>query len=654
MPPSTTASGLPFDTMNETADPRNDFKEFAWGRWVDQNPIPDEYPAWGVFYKLRDDVLANLRALCDELAEKKQSLEAGTPSAQIAQFWGTALDEDAVEAGGTEALNPLFARIDAVDSVDAFIEAVAFLQSKGLQCLFGLTVVPDFKQSEILRVLVAQGGLGLPDRDYYTEEDKAPLLQAYRDHIAHTWDLLYGGNSSSDGAFVSETVVTIESKLANVSRTRTAMRDVVSLYNKRTETDLTAAPFPWTAVFRGLGTCVPEMAIEATPEFFTFLVADLTPETLPQYKTYAKWHILHQLLPYLPAQYVNANFTFSQKLSGTKELAPRWKRVVETLNNSCGDLLGAVYCERYFNATAKDAMLELVGYLKLALREKILALEWMTDATKAKSIEKLDAFQAKVGYPDKWVDLSSIQLTGTYADMVLELQRFQFHDLFGRANKPAEKWRWEMPPQVVNAYYHPMYNEIVFPAAILQLPAFSLDRDAAMNFGAIGAVIGHEMTHGFDDQGRKFDARGNMTEWWTPADVEAFNARTKVVVDQFNGYKILGKSVNGQMTLGENIADIGGLKIAYRAMELYFADHTKPGEIDGFTPEQRFFLAWSQFWASHARDEQALKLLSVDVHSPGELRSYVPLKNLPEFYKAFHVEEGHKMFLPVDERAAVW
>ncbi|RQM10476.1 hypothetical protein B5M09_006674 [Aphanomyces astaci] len=610
MPPSTTPlyTGLPLDTMNQTADPREDFKEFAWGHWIEKNPIPDEYPSWGTFLQLRDSVLANLRSLCDELADKKSSLEPGTPSAQIAQFWGTALDEEAVEASGTVALNTLFARVDAADSVDSFIEAVTYLQSKGVGSLFDLTVVPDFKQSDILRVLVSQGGLGLPDRDYYTEADKAPLLQAYRDHITRTWNLLHGDDS---GAAVAETVVALETKLALVSRTRTAMRDLASLYNNRTEVELRASAFPWVAAFRGLGASVPEFVIEATPEFFSHVVSDLTAESLPQYKTYAKWHVLHQLLPYFPSQYVDANFAFSQKLSGTKELAPRWKRVVEVLNTSCGDLLGAVYCDRYFTSSAKEAMLELVGYLKLALREKIDALDWMTPATKLKSIEKLDSFRAKVGYPDQWIDLSSIELAGTYADMVLELHRFGFADLFGRANKPPEPWRWEMPPQVVNAYYHPMYNEIVFPAAILQSPAFN-------------------------------------------EDVEAFNARTKVVVDQFNGYEILGKSVNGQMTLGENIADIGGLKIAFRAMELYFGDHPKPGLIDGFSPEQRFFLSWSQFWASHARDEQALKLLSVDVHSPGQLRSVAPLKNLPEFYKAFNVGEGHGMYLPKEQRAAVW
>ncbi|RHY76678.1 hypothetical protein DYB34_007325 [Aphanomyces astaci] len=610
MPPSTTPlyTGLPLDTMNQTADPREDFKEFAWGHWIEKNPIPDEYPSWGTLLLLRDSVLANLRSLCDELADKKSSLEPGTPSAQIAQFWGTALDEEAVEASGTVALNPLFARVDAADSVDSFIEAVTYLQSKGVGSLFHLTVVPDFKQSDILRVLVSQGGLGLPDRDYYTEADKAPLLQAYRDHITRTWNLLHGDDS---GAAVAETVVALETKLALVSRTRTAMRDIASLYNNRTEVELRASAFPWVAAFRGLGASVPEFVNEATPEFFSHVVSDLTAESLPQYKTYAKWHVLHQLLPYFPSQYVDANFAFSQKLSGTKELAPRWKRVVEVLNTSCGDLLGAVYCDRYFTSSAKEAMLELVGYLKLALREKIDGLDWMTPATKLKSIEKLDSFRAKVGYPDQWIDLSSIKLAGTYADMVLELHRFRFADLFGRANKPPEPWRWEMPPQVVNAYYHPMYNEIVFPAAILQSPTFN-------------------------------------------EDVEAFNARTKVVVDQFNGYEILGKSVNGQMTLGENIADIGGLKIAFRAMELYFGDHPKPGLIDGFSPEQRFFLSWSQFWASHAREEQALKLLSVDVHSPGQLRSVAPLKNLPEFYKAFNVGEGHGMYLPKEQRAAVW
>ncbi|CAK4086811.1 unnamed protein product [Aphanomyces euteiches] len=645
---------LPLDTMNQTADPRQDFSDFAWGKWIAKNPIPDEYASWGIFHKLRDEVLANLRTLCDELAGQEETLQVGTPSAHVAQFWKTAMDEAGVEKQGATAIVPLFARIDAVESVEAFIETAAFLHTRGIENLFSVAVEPDLKQSDIMRFFVAQGGLGLPDRDYYTEADKAPLLQAYREHILKVWNLYHGDNASGEN--IATEIVELETKLAVVSRTRTAMRDIQSLYNKRSEADLRAAPFSWESAFRGYNLPIPEFLIEATPEFFTFLVENLTVEALPRYKQYVKWQILRQLSPYLPAVYVQADFELSQKLSGTKELAPRWKRVVGTLNSVCGELMGKVYCEKFFSSEAKTAMLELVNYLKLALREKIGQLEWMTPSTKERSLEKLEAFRAKIGYPDQWLDLSTIHLSGTYADMVLELHRFNVSDMFSRANKAPETWRWEMPPQVVNAYYHPMFNEIVFPAAILQHPAYSLDRDIAMNFGAIGAVIGHEMTHGFDDQGRLFDYKGNMIEWWTPEDVTAFNERTKVVVEQFNGYTVLGKNVNGQMTLGENIADIGGLKIAYRAMELYFADHpnAKPGLIDGFTPEQRFFLSWSQFWATNTRDEQAIKLLSIDVHSPGHLRSFVPLKNLPEFHAAFNVKETDGMYLPDEQRAAVW
>ncbi|KDO16859.1 hypothetical protein SPRG_17661 [Saprolegnia parasitica CBS 223.65] len=280
----------------------------------------------------------------------------------------------------------------------------------------------------------------------------------------------------------------------------------------------------------------------------------------------------------------------------------------------------------------------------------------MTPATKAKSLEKLDAIVTKIGYPDLWTDFSALRVDGSYVEVVLSMQRFMFAEtIVRRVDQPVQKHKWEMPPQMVNAYYNPMANEIVFPAAILQSPSFSLDRDMAMNFGAIGAVIGHEMTHGFDDQGRLFDAAGNLSEWWTPEDAAAFNARTQVVVDQFSKYQVLGRPVNGQLTLGENIADIGGVKIAYRALQLYLAKHGRPDElIDGYTPEQRFFLAWGQFWASTDRDEQALKLLSVDVHSPGFLRSFAPLKNLPEFYTAFNIQEGDGMYLPEAERAAIW
>ncbi|KAF0698953.1 Aste57867_10444 [Aphanomyces stellatus] len=654
MAPTSTTHGLQLDTMNRSVDPRQDFKEFAWGHWIEKNPIPAEYASWGIFHKLRDDVLANLRGLCDDLAANAHSLAPGTPNAHIAHFWASAMDESAVEAAGVSALTPLFARVDAADSVDAFVECAAFLHTRGLGCLYGFSVAPDFKQSDMLRVLVSQGGLGLPDRDYYTDADKAPLLEAYRAYIVKAWTLL--GRDDVSAAAVADAVLAVETRLATTSRTRTAMRDLASLYNKRTADELRAAAFPWTAAFRGYDVPLPDVVVEATPEFFLFLATDITVDTLPQYKTYAKWHILRQVAPYLPATFVQANFELAQALSGTKELAPRWKRVVDALNDAGGELMGAVYCDKYFSADAKVAMVDLVGYLKRALAEKIHALEWMTPATKAKSIEKLDAFRAKVGYPDQWLDYSTLAIARdqSFAANMLELKKFAFGEELQRANKAAETWRWEMPPQMVNAYYHPLYNEIVFPAAILQFPAFSPDRDMAMNFGAIGAVIGHEMTHGFDDQGRLFDAKGNMSEWWSAEDAAAFQARTKTVVDQFNGYTVLDKPVNGQLTLGENIADIGGLKIAYRALELYFEDHTKPGPIDGFTAEQRFFLAWAQFWATNTRDEQALRLLSTDVHSPGALRSVVPLKNLPEFYAAFGVQEGDGMYLAPDARAAVW
>ncbi|OQR82766.1 peptidase M13 [Achlya hypogyna] len=645
--------GLQLDDMNTNADPRQDFMDFSWGHWAKRNPIPDEYSAWGVFYKLRDQVLDDVKGLCEAKAADVATLDPTTCEGQIARFWTAAMDEAGVEAAGTAALGPLFDKINAASDAASFIEAVAYLHTKGITVLFEPAVLPDFKDSTTERMFFSQGGLGLPDRDYYTEADKADKLAAYEAHVAAMWALL---RPNDDAAAVAADVLSIERRIAEVSRTRTAMRDMPSLYNKQTAEEMVAAGFPWASAFRGYGFAMPAFTVAMTPEMFAFLAVDLSEATLPAYKRYAQWHTLKSLAAFLPAAFVNEEFNLAKVLSGAKELSPRWKRAVNTLNEKCGELMGAVYCAAFFPPAAKTAMLELVACLKEALAASLQELTWMTAETKAKSMEKLEAFVTKIGYPDRWTNFSKLELAGSYVDVVLALERFMFvENITSRVDQPVQKHRWEMPPQMVNAYYHPMHNEIVFPAAILQAPSFSLERDMAMNFGAIGAVIGHEMTHGFDDQGRLFDAAGNMSEWWTPEDAAAFNERTKVVVEQFNKYTVLGKAVNGQMTLGENIADIGGVKIAFKAFQLYLARHGRPTElIDGFTPEQRFFLAWGQFWASSARDEQALKLLSIDVHSPGFLRSFAPLKNLPEFYAAFGIQEGDGMWLPEAERAAIW
>ncbi|OQR92412.1 peptidase M13 [Thraustotheca clavata] len=646
------AAGLELEDMNMDVNPRQDFMGFSWGKWSERNPIPNEYSSWGVFYKLRDQVLADVKSLCEAKANEIDQLDPSTCEGQIARFWKAAMDEEGVESAGISSLLPLFEKIDAATDLSSYIEAIAYLHTQGIPVLFEASVLSDFKDSETERLFFGQGGLGLPDRDYYTEEEKASKVAAYEKHIATMWALL---NFENDADAVAATIVAIERRIAQVSRTRTAMRDLPSLYNKQTSEEMTNATFPWVAAFSGYGIELPEFTISMTPEIFDFLATDINESTFEDYKLYAKWHTLKSLASYLPAAFVNEEFNLSKELSGAKELAARWKRVVNTLNDTCGELMGAVYCASYFPPESKAAMVELVSYLKEALAESLSELTWMTSETKEKSMVKLNSFMTKIGYPDKWTDFSSLELNGSYVDVVLAMRRFMFgENIASRVNQKVQKHRWEMPPQMVNAYYNPMLNEIVFPAAILQNPSFSLERDMAMNFGAIGAVIGHEMTHGFDDQGRLFDAQGNMSEWWTPEDSEAFNERAKVVVEQYNKYTVLGRSVNGQMTLGENIADIGGVKIAFKALKLYLERNGRPELIDGYTPEQRFFLSWGQFWASSARDEQALKLLSVDVHSPGFLRSFAPLKNLPEFYQAFGIEEGDAMYLPQEERAAIW
>lgn len=648
---------LRFDYMNKNVKPNEDFGEYANGNYEKINPIPDAYGSWGMFMMLRDSVLDDLKVICEE---NGSDTENGTEyGKKIGNFWNAAMDLESIESSGLIPLMETLLKISKVDAVDGFVKVLGELHAVGISGLYEAEVIPDLKDSTVERLMVGQGGLGMPDRDYYLEDSKKPMLEEYRGHIEKMFNMVNGkcdtiGKNAGD---IANTIVALETKLAEKSKSRTDMRDLASLYNPQTQQDIEKHDWKWNEYYQALGFTLSDApyVINATPLYFDFLATEIKLENIEDWKLYLQWHVIHSMAAYLSDDFVQQNFKLAKVLSGAKELEPRWKRVISTLNAKAGELLGQVYCDRKFSSHSKEKCLEMIEQLRIALQEMIQNLEWMGDATKQKALEKLAGMGVKVGFPDEWINYSGLSFkSDSYVQNVIRAQAFEHLRNMQRVNKPVDPLRWEMAPQVVNAYYHPIRNEIVFPAAVLQAPAFDASRDDALNFGGIGAVIGHEMTHGFDDQGRLFDVSGNMVEWWSPEDNEKFKALASTVVSQFGQYESHGKKVNGDLTQGENIADIGGVKIAYLGLQKQMKKNGRPQDQDGYTPEQRFFLSFAQLWASSVREEQAHKLLAIDPHSPSQLRAYAPLKNLPEFYKTFNVQPGDPMHLPEQDRVTIW
>ena len=504
---------------------------------------------------------------------------------------------------------------------------------------------------------LAQGGLGLSNRDYYTESDarSIELRQKYVEHVSTMYNLMSG----SDGAKFSKEIMDLETKLAQTSLTLLEQRDPQRMYNKMSITELQklCPSFNWKKYFTLIGLKNPGDINVSSVKFFTGLNSIFKETSVEIWKEYLRWHLLHEASAYLSSKFVDENFNFYGKtLSGSKKLQPRWKRAVNATNGALGEAVGKIYTEKYFPAEAKTRMVKLVENLRAALKERIYNLTWMSAPTKAKAEEKLKAMKVKIGYPDKWRSYSALNVSRdkSYFENMVEANKFEFKFQISKVGKKVDRSEWGMTPQTVNAYYSPNMNEIVFPAAILQPPFFFLKGDDAINYGAIGGVIGHEMTHGFDDQGKQYDKDGNLNDWWTPEDAKQFEAKTKVLVDQFNKFEIGGDKVNGELTLGENIADLGGITVAYTALQKALKESKKTDKIDGFTTDQRFLLSWSQVWRTNVRPEETKRRLKEDVHSPAEARVNGLMPNVPLFFKAFDVKPGDILYRPENERAIIW
>ena len=643
-----------FDT---TCAPCRDFDQYANGGWTKTHEIPGSQASWGSFNELAERNLAVLHDIL-ERAAKDDAAKPGSDTQKIGAYYGTCMDSTEAETEGAKPLQPLLTAVDGMKSVGELPEQVAWLHAHGVRALFQFGAFQDIKNSNMMIANAAQGGLGLPDRDFYLRRDpnSVKTRQEYLEHIVRSFGLL--GVSDADARTAADQIMAIETKLAKASFTNVQRRDAAANYHKMPMAELVrlTPSFDWKTYLAKRGGPKFDSLNVAQVSFFTGLDSLVASTPLPAWQAYLRWHVLDDGMPTLSSAFVNEDFRFNRTLSGVTEMQPRWKRCLRATDMGLGDLLGQAYVKENFSPEAKARALRLVHNLEAALNDRLGSLEWMTDATRQAARVKLAAFSEKIGYPDKWRDYSGVKLTrGSFFENRQAVRMFETARQYNKIGKPTERGEWNMTPPTVNAFYSPTLNSINFPAGILQPPFYSPSWDDAANYGAIGAVIGHEMTHGFDDQGRKFDPVGNLRDWWAADDSSRYQERSDKVARQFDGYTVLDSlHVNGHLTLGENIADLGGLALAYAALQKEMAGKPAPGKIDGFTPEQRFFLAYAQIWRRLQRPEAVRTQVQTDPHSPGHWRVDGPLSNLDEFAKAFGCKEGDPMVRSQEQRARIW
>ena len=642
--------------MDTTVAAGTDFYEYACGGWIKNNPLKPEYARFGTFDQLLENNQEQLRVLIEELSATPH--EAGSVAGKIGALYAMGLDSTKLNADGVAPIKEELAAINALATKSDVSKMVATLHKEGMAPFFALFVDADEKNSAMNIVQLYQAGIGMGDRDYYLLEDEgsAKMRDAYRAYINKLFTLAGSSPEQADAAV--DAVMKIEKAIAEISYGREDLRDSQKNYNKLPYEDFKQieSPLDWDVYFESMGLAGLKELDAKQINFYKDMNKALRNTTVDEQKYYLAFNLLSAAAPYLSDDFVDADFEFYGKvMSGKQEQQPRWKRSLNTVNGALGEAVGEMYVEKYFPAAAKERMVSLVKNLQTSLGERINNLAWMSDETKKKAQEKLATFHVKIGYPDKWKDYSTLEIKDdSYWNNFKRASLWNYAEMIAKAGKPVDKDEWLMTPQTVNAYYNPTTNEICFPAGILQYPFFDMNADDAFNYGAIGVVIGHEMTHGFDDQGRQYDKDGNLKDWWTEEDAKNFEKRADVMVAFFDSIEVApGVHANGRMTLGENIADHGGLQVSYQAFKK--ATAAAPLEVkDGFTPEQRFFLAYANVWANNTRPEAILQLTKIDVHSLGKWRVDAALPHIAAWYEAFGITEKDPMFVPVAERISIW
>jgi putative endopeptidase len=653
-----TGVGIDRANFDTTVSPGNDFFQYANGGWLKKNPIPADQVRWGSFSILNENNKKNLKAIVEEAA-KKSSAQKGTPEQLVGDFYFSAMDTMTIEKMGATPIKGEMEAVEKLKDKNAVLAYVTQLHQWGANPMFSFYAGQDPKNSEVVVPQLYQGGLSLPDRDNYLKSDPRSVMirDEYVKHIVNMFKL-YGLKEDIAKKY-ADVVMRIETDLAKASMTRVELRDPFKTYHKVTVADLNALTpsINWNEMLTNMAiTGHYDYLVLGQPEFLKELENQIRVNSLDDWKTYLKWNLLNYGGNVLSNDFVMQDYHFNNEvLGGQKEIQARWKRMIQLTDGFVGDALGQMYVEKHFPPDAKKKADELVSNLIAVYNDRIKKLDWMSPETKTKALEKLNAIVRKIGYPEKWKTYEGLQINRTsFFTNLLNASKWNYDYAVSHIGKPVDRKQWGMTPPTVNAYYNPSMNEIVFPAGILQPPFFNAQADDAVNYGGIGAVIGHEMTHGFDDEGRNFDSKGNLTSWWTSEDSMKFTNKAHMVIEQFNHFKVLDSlNVNGELTLGENIADLGGITIAYEAFKL-----TKQGQgnelIDGLTPDQRFFLGFATIWASHMRPETAQQRLITDPHSPAMYRVNGPLSNLEQFYKAFNVKPGDKMYIPEQNRAKIW
>lgn len=643
--------------MDLTVKPGDDFYNYASGTWVKNNPVPAKETRWGTFNALRDFNSNAVKSIVEEAAADK-SAPAGSVKRRVGDFYAAAMDSAAIEKLGYSPIKADLAKLKQIKTVQDILNQVAYMRTSGIGApMFGFGVGQDRKNVTKYLAQLSQGGTTLPDRDYYLLNDSrsTKIREAYNTYMNTLFTLT--GNSAADAQKKAATVMSIEKQLAEAQMTRLEMRDQYKTYNKFTVADFskTTPNIDWKSMFTKFKVGGQDTVLVSAPKFFVTLDGMLTSIPVADWKTYLEWNILKGSAANLSSPFVKASFAFNQAQSGQKVETPRWQRMSSLTDGTIGELLGQLYVAKYFKPEAKARMAELITNLRKAFEIRIKGLDWMSDETKQKALEKLHAFVPKIGYPDKWKDYTGLAINrATYFQNLRNAGSWNYIEMVSRLGKPVDRTRFGMTPPTVNASYSPTMNEIVFPAGILQFPFFDANADDAVNYGGIGAVIGHEMSHGFDDQGSQYDKDGNLRNWWTAEDKAKFDAKTKALGEQFDAYTILDTvHVIGKLTMGENIGDLGGLNAAYTAFKM-----TKQGQseekIDGFTPDQRFFLSWAQVWRGNILPETAAQFIKTDPHSPGPFRTIGAPVNMDAWYKAFNVQPGDKLYKKPEDRIRMW